>query len=292
MITQQFILDSKIALEIQKTRVAIATRIFSHLTESYIRGSVDYGKLLALRKDKNVDRKDTAKLTKKLLVAQLKTSGLSEAEFTEVFVQTKKANVSYMMLVQAEKEAFKTLVPQLKEIPVYGWMLDVKGLGVRFAVKLISNIRDINRFENPSKLRKYCGCVPDQKMKRGQEANFNPELKGILLGQVSESFIKSVSQYKRVYDEKKAYYLGLHPEALAEKSKDKKLTKEDWTKMKIHNYAKKTMINRFLVDLWMAWYMSEGKVPPKNPWIVDQPHHTLEPMVVPYSPKPKNEKEQ
>jgi hypothetical protein len=283
LINQNFILDSKIALEILKTRVAVATRLYSSNVESIVRSNKNYASLLAMRKNKDADRKKTALLTKKLLNEQLKIMGIPEEDFAGQLEGIKKNYAPYQQLVVAEKIAFKMLEPQLKEIPVYGWMEDVRGLGLRYAVKLLSMIRDIQRFENPSKLRTYCGCAPGQVRRAGLESNFNPELKGVLLGQVAENFIKNKSQYKHIYDEKKTYYLGFHPEALAEKTKGKKYTKEDWTKLKIHNYAKKTMINRFLVDLWMAWWISEGKEPPVNPYIANIPGHTLEPMVVPYT---------
>jgi hypothetical protein len=158
-------------------------------------------------------------------------------------------------------------------------------------------IRDIQRFENPSKLRTYCGTAPGMFHTRGVEANFNPELKGFMMGQIAESFIKAKSQYKRVYDEKKAYYLRLHPEAETLSYEEKKTRleaelgrklrngegKQIWTKMKIHRYALKAMMNRFIVELWAAWYKAEGKVPPVNAWILDEPHHNTEPMIVPYN---------
>lgn len=109
-----------------------------------------------------------------------------------------------------------------------------------------------------------------------------PEIKGFMLGILSDNFIKSSSQYKRIYDEKKAYYTKLHPEVLAEKVKGKKFTREDWTKMKIHNYAKKSMMNRFLVELWIAWYKSEGLKPPTTAYILKFPQHNEDPMVVPW----------
>lgn len=281
MISNDFLLDSKVALEIQKTRVAVATRIYSQNVEDKIRKHPLYPKLLVLRSDKNADRKETAKLVKKLLGEQLAAENIAVDDFKAVLDGVKKEYAPYQLLLKAEAAGFKRLQPQLEGMPVYAWMKSVKGLGVRFAVKLISKIKVIDRFENPSKLRTYCGTAPGLRMRSNVEANFNPELKGILLGQVAESFIKSGSQYKRVYDEKKQYYVGLHPEALEKRAVGVKVTKDTWTKMRIHNYAKKTMINRFLVDLWMAWYICEGKVPPKNPWIADQPHHSLEPMVVP-----------
>jgi hypothetical protein len=290
LIPQNFILYAKTALEIQKTRVALDTRIYSQLVEHEVRSHPSYNLLSKMRASKTVDRKKTAAFTKKLLKEQLAADGISEEAFKELFEKSKLAYEPYPLLVKAEHDTFKILEPMLEQIPVYAWIKAVRGLGVRYAVKLISNIRSIERFENPSKLRKYCGTVPGQKKMRNVEAQFNPELKGILLGQIAENFIKNNSQYKRVYDEKKAYYLGLHPEALETRPKGKKLTKEDWTKAKIHNFAKKTMINRFLVDLWMAWWKSGGKEPPKNPYIASLPGHSLDPMIVPYPPPEPEEK--
>jgi hypothetical protein len=286
-VSQTFIINGRVALEIQKSRISIGNRIYSYLIESQIRSHPNYPQLLAMRRDKNADRTKTAAYVKKLLKESLEAKGITEDEIDRLYNQNLKENKGYIAIEKAESEAFKVMKPMLEAHSLWPWIEQVKGLGLRNGVKLLIAIRDIERFENPSKLRTYCGCAPGMRKVAGAEANFNPELKGLILGQIADSFIKSGSQYKKVYDDKKAYYLRLHPEAEQERPKGKKLTKEDWTKMKIHRYAIKAMMNRFLVDFWCAWYESEGKQPPVNPWILNEPHHNREPMIVPFRPAGK-----
>lgn len=283
-ISQLFIINGRVALEIQKSRIGISNRIYSYIVESQIRGHPNYMQLLAMRRDKNADRTKTAAYVKKLLKESLESKNIPESELTRLHEQTLNENKGYVGIEKAENEAFKVMKPLLESHPLWPWMKTVRGLGLRNGVKLLIAVRDIERFENPSKLRTYCGCAPGMRKVAGVEANFNPELKGLILGQIAESFIKSKSQYKKVYDDKKAYYLKLHPEVEQGRPKGKKLTREDWTKMKIHRYALKAMMNRFLVEFWCAWYQAEGKAPPVNPWILDEPHHNREPLIVPFTP--------
>lgn len=282
MITEDFILNAKLALQVQKLRITTSNRVYSAIVERYIRSHPDYPQLLAMRKDVIADRKKTAALVKKLLKEQLESMGLEESEITDLYEQTLEKNETYQSIVKTENRAFKLLEPEMKSQPIFKWFEKVRGLGTKNGIKLLMYIRDIRRFNNPSKLRKYCGCEPGAKRVAGVQSEYNPEIKGFMLGILAENFIKSNSQYKRIYDEKKAYYTKLHPEVLAEKVKGKKFTREDWTKMKIHNYAKKSMINRFLVELWVAWYKSEGLKPPTTAYILKFPQHNEDPMVVPW----------
>ncbi|MBU2634731.1 MAG: transposase [Nanoarchaeota archaeon] len=280
-----FLLTARVALQVQKVRVAVATRLYSSLVESFVRGHPKYSELLILRKDKNADRKKTALFTKKLLVAQLKAEGLTVEDFNNTFEKLKENNITYVSLLETEKQAFKNVKPLLEDIPLWNWIKSVKGLGLNFGVKLLCYLRDVKRFPNPSKLRKYCGTVPGSKMTRGQEAHFNPELKGILLGQISKNFLMANSQYRKVYDEKKQAYITKYAVEIAKMEEKKlqkqKITKEDWTKIKIHNYSLKAMVNRFLVELWQAAWLVEGKEPPTNIYILNDPKHNKEPMIVP-----------
>jgi hypothetical protein len=282
MISEEFILNAKIALQLQKLRITTSNRIYSAIVERYIRSHPDYPLLLAKRKDASFDRKETAVMVKKLLKEQLAAIGLEESELNELYEQTLDSNETYSAIVKTENNAFKLLEPELKTQPIFTWFQQVRGLGTKNGIKLLMYIRDIRRFDNPSKLRKYCGTDPGAKQMRGVQSSYKPELKGFMLGQLADNFIKSNSQYKRVYDDKKAYYTRLHPEVLAEKVKGKKLTRDDWTKMKIHRYAIKAMINRFLVELWVAWYQAEGLEPPTTPYILAFPQHSEDPMIVPY----------
>lgn len=285
MIDPVFVLNAKIALSVQENRISLGNRIYGFLVEGIVRGHKDYEKLLTLRKDKKADRKKTATFTKKLLKERLEEIGLSPKQFTERFDATKKSSAIYTLVLEAEHQAFKDLKPLLKKIPLWAWIKSVKGLGLNFGVKLLCNLRDVKRFPNPSKLRKYCGTAPGTKLRQGQEANFNPELKGILLGQIAKNFLMSNSQYRQVYDRKKAKYQERYSDELEKTEKKKtqkqKITKDDWTKMRIHNYAQKAMINRFLIELWQAAYLVERKEPPTNPYILNDPKHNKKPMIVP-----------
>ena len=285
MITQDFILKGKIAIELQKTRISIGNRIYSSLVEQYIRADEEYAVLLKLRKTKTFDRKETAKIVKKLLKRQLENQGLAEDEFNKHYKEVLKNYEPYQMLLNVEKLAFKTLQPFLEQEPLHvSWLQNVRGMGLVNSVKLLCYLRDIKRFPNPSKLRTYCGTAPNMKKHKGVEANFNPELKGFMLGQLATQFLRNVSQYKKVYDEKKAEYEAVHAgdleKTLQKKQLKQKLTREDWTKMRIHNYSIKPMINRFLTDLWQAAFIVEDKKPPVTPYILMFPQHNPEPMIV------------
>lgn len=284
-ITQEFVINGKIALAIQKTRMAVATRIYSHLAEHYIRKHKNYPILEEQRKDKTADRKDTAILMKKLLKMSLKEENRTIEDFNKEFEQAKEHNSAFTLLTESEKEAFKQLRPHLKQAPIFQWLKAVKGLGTRYYVKLLVYIKNPQRFHHPSALRKYCGTAPGLKLQRGQEACFVPELKGILLGQIAKNFLMNNSPYKTIYDAKKRYYTIMHTEdlELTEKKKQlkQKITKDDWTPLKIHNYSIKAMMNRFLVDFWEASFLIEGKNPPCNPYILNDPKHNRLPMVVP-----------
>ena len=285
MVSEEFILKAKIALQIQKTRIGIATRLYSHLTETFIRGHKKYNELLLMRKNKDVDRKKTAAFTKKVLLSALKSNGLSIEDFNKLFAETKQNNSIYVSMEKIEEQAFKEMKPLLEEIPLWSWIKSVKGLGLNFGVKLLCHLRDVKRFPNPSKLRKYCGITPGSKLIRDKEAHFNPELKGILLGQIAKSFLMAKSQFCIVYNKKKVNYANKYSKELEvteqKKEKNQKITKEDWTKIRIHNYAIKAMINRFLVELWLAAWKVEGKEPPTSIYILNDPKHHKGPMIVP-----------
>jgi len=268
LITQRFIFDGKTCIAVQKLRIQLGNRIYSFLFEKTVREHKDYPTLLIMRKDRTADRKKTASFAKKVLADALAEKGLTMEDFKQMFDAYKKGNDVYQRLCEVEKDSFKRLEPELEKLPIYSdWLTRVKGIGVKLSVQLLIAVRDIRRFENPSKLCTYMGTAPALKKVRGIQAKFNPEYKGLCLGRISPSLIKSKSQYKRVYDEKKAKYHNEHP---------------DWTKNKCHRYAIKIMFNRFLKELWIAWYRSLGLEPPCNLYIAEMPHHNMEPMIVPY----------
>jgi len=266
-IEEHLIFEVKIASEIQKTRIGISNRMYSMMAETYVRNHPLYEKLLMLRKDKTKDRKETAKFTKQLLAQQLEKESMTMDDFKKMLTTNKKDDMIYTGLRNLERAAFKSLEPALETVPVYKfWLRHIRGMGPLLALQLCSKVRDIERFPNPSKLKKYFGLAPNMKLHRGQQADFNPEAKGLMLGKIASCFIKLRGQYKKMYDETKQFYHETHP---------------DWTKGHCHNYARKAMMNRFAVEMWIAWHISEDRMPPVNPYITLDPKHALHELTVP-----------
>jgi len=70
----------------------------------------------------------------------------------------------YEDMIEQLKQMEKTLVKEakqyLKHYPVWNtWLKHIKGLGPTLAAQLLGMIEDIRRFDNPSKLWKYCGLA-------------------------------------------------------------------------------------------------------------------------------------
>jgi len=273
MIDPTFILNAKIYLSIQQTRITAGNRIFGYVKESWIRSYKEYPKLLRIRKDKSADRKKTAAYEKKVLKSALAEHNLTLKDFESDFEAAKASNTNYQMLVKAEKQALKEISKQLKNYDIYeNWLTEVKGIGESISIKLLSAIRDIKRFKTPSSLWTYFGLAPGQRKRKGQEANFNPELKALALGVIGKQLLMANSQYRVVYDEAKEYIKKREPE---------------WDNPKkhpghYHKWANRKMVKRFFSDMWQAWYKSLGMEPPCNPYITNDPRHTLEPMIVEY----------
>jgi hypothetical protein len=289
MIDQNFIYNARLTDMVMKDRIKTSNQLYSTMVETHIRGHPDYHKLHSMRQTKEMDRKATAKYQKQLLKESLERMGMTLTDFDNEFKRRKSADHVHTHLLELEEHMFKEMKPLLKEVPVFWWLEAVKGIGIRYSTKLLWMIGDITRFRNPSALRKYCGTVPGQRRRRGQEANFNPALKGVLLGQVAGNFLKNKSQYKAYYDRKKAKYAERYADELLvteqKKEAKAKITKDDWTKARIDNYSRKAMINRFLVDLWKAAFLVIGEEPPTNPYILNDPKHNEEPMLVPVTPQ-------
>ena len=131
MITEDFILNAKLALQVQKLRITTSNRVYSAIVERYIRSHPDYPQLLAMRKDVIADRKKTAALVKKLLKEQLESMGLEESEITDLYEQTLEKNETYQSIVKTENRAFKLLEPEMKSQPIFKWFEKVRGLGTK-----------------------------------------------------------------------------------------------------------------------------------------------------------------
>lgn len=174
---------------------------------------------------------------------------------------------SYFELESVERKQFDQLKTILPEFPVFTNFLDgVRGIGPAMAGVIISEI-DIRKAEYPSSLWKYAGLDvgPDGRGRSrraehlidrkyvnagGEEAErksitYNPFLKTKLMGVVASSFLRSGSDYAKVYRDYR-HRLESDP------------ARADWAKGRRHQAALRYMVKTFLKDLYNAWRPLEG----------------------------------
>ena len=158
-------------------------------------------------------------------------------------------------LYETEKELAKKLDAWSRNHPLrINFLSRIQGIGPVLSSGLIAWLSPIKRFPNISKLWKYCGLAPGQKRRRGQKLGYNPHLK-TLMWKVAASFEKqkpTKSFYRRVYDEKKNYYLNRKDlrEAVEKGVKGAKLH--------IRLLTMRYVAKRFLADMWVNWRKIEG----------------------------------
>jgi len=159
------------------------------------------------------------------------------------------------MLYDTEKQLAKRLDRWSKTHPLrIRWLSKIQGIGPILASGLIAWLSPIERFPNISKLWAYCGLAPGQKRKRGAKLNYNPRLK-TFMWKIAASFEKQKaekSRYRRIYDEKKQYYL--RREDLRKPIENK----EKGAKLHVRLMAMRYTVKRFLADLWLVWRRMEG----------------------------------
>lgn len=137
---------------------------------------------------------------------------------------------------------------EVKDHPMGGWLLAVRGIGPTMAAKVIGFIGDIERFSTASKLWRYAGLgvvprcnecnawideiatdtgsyFPDvcqscgstdhrmvaERMIRGRKAHFDPRFK-TMLHNLAEGLIRANSPYRQIYDDAYEYYMNNRPE--------------------------------------------------------------------------------
>ncbi len=146
----------------------------------------------------------------------------------------------YNHFLDIERELDRDISSIVANMPIYHCMFGVKGIGPVLAAKLIALI-DIERCPTVSSLWRYAGlAVIDgkrERMVKGEKMHYNRRLK-VTCYLIAMSFIKSRSPYRRLYDEKRAYYEQNRP---------------DWLKMHRHLAAMRYMVKIFLQHLWITW---------------------------------------
>ena len=158
-------------------------------------------------------------------------------------------------LYAIEKEFSKTLDKWSKDHPIRIHFLNrVQGIGGVLASGVIAWLSPISRFPNISKLWKYCGLAPGQRRVRGQPCGYNPKLKS-LMWKIATSFEKQnpeKSFYRRIYEQKKKYYMEREDIRRRLESGEKGV--QPHVRMMTLRYT----VKRFLADLWVQWRKLEG----------------------------------
>lgn len=209
-----------------------------------------------------------------------------------------------------ERKIFGHMKRTLRHHPAWEWLEGVKGMGPTLSTKILGLIGDIERFGTISKLWSFSGFgLYDGKIQRpvkGQRLSYNRRLKTAVY-LAGDSFIKSRSPYRDIYDEAKVYYrrvkqvgpichiLTLDPEDLPDretpegkKEWDKLIKKANaqanavanaaadaqanageavWSDGHVDNAARRKMVKVFLSHLWLVWREAEG-LPVSDPYVI------------------------
>ena len=259
-----------------KTRISHQKR--AEIQNTILAGTDEYPEILGMMRDKQTDREKIAARIK----SALKGAGYTENDITAERDRSLAVNQTYQLMDIAKQATEKTLLGILLQQNIWTkYLQKVRGVNVLTASKLLYMVGDITRFIQPSKLVKYSGLAvidgKSDRLKRGEEATYKPELKALLLGVIGDNLIRSNSQYRRVYDERRAYTKvhrpewGVHPH-----SKTKEYNAY------YHADAKRVMVKRFVVEFWKAGWLAAGLEVPTKPYPVAILGHDEEPDIVPY----------
>ena len=259
-----------------KTRISHQVR--AKIQNDLLSESPDYPEILEMQRDKDSDREEIAKRIKKAL----KDTGHENSDITDLRDRALAANQTYQLMDIVKQVTEKTLLGILMKRNIWTkYLQNVRGISVLTASKLLYMVGDITRFSQPSKLVKYSGLAvidgePDR-LKKGEEATYKPDLKALLLGVVGDNFLRADSQYRRIYDERKSYTSKHRPDWGTNPK-----TKKTEYKAHYHADAQRVMVKRFVVEFWKSGWRAEGLEAPTKPYPVAILGHDEEPDIVPY----------
>jgi len=166
----------------------------------------------------------------------------------------------YKRFMELEEEMDRDIAGIVKDYPIFHYVSSVKGIGPILSAKLIAMI-DISRSPTVSALWRYAGyAVIDGERERpvkGQKLSYNKTLKTTVY-LVGDSFLKSRSPYRDIYDKAVEFYQANRPE---------------WTEGHCKRAARRKMVKRFLSHLWEVWRQLEG-LPVREPYVHEYLGHT------------------
>jgi hypothetical protein len=171
---------------------------------------------------------------------------------------------------ELEKRAGKLIAGMVARESIYqAFLRQVKGCGPLISGSLISMIGDPGRFNTISTLWAYAGLDVRNgkapKRAKGEVANWNGELRTVLVGKLVPSFIKLKDKDcfgRELYDQYKRFYQERDSDTVS--------------KLQIENRARRKVAKVFLSCLWVAWRRLKG-LPVTEPYAFDKlgGHHQL-----------------
>lgn len=217
-------------------------------------------------------------------------------------------------MLAVERKIFRRMKREIKDHPAWPWMEGVKGIGPTLGTKILGLIGQIETFDTVSKLWAFSGyAVRDGKRERpvkGKKIGYSVRLKTALY-LAGDSFVKSRSPYRDLYDDRKERYLRdkqlvvirrLVPEAdspdeelLVSKAMRARLVKlcnereegAAWTDGHVEAAARRYMVKIFVSHLWEVWREEEG-FPTRPPYALEYLNHSTyhDPWEYSEAPKP------
>ena len=147
----------------------------------------------------------------------------------EKWIQNKKA-----IIEQLEKDftyETKSLEKLVKQHPLWeSYFKDEKGIGPAVAGGIISQVKDVKRFDDKYSLRHYAGMIT----KKGNNG-YNRKLKRALYFFATGIIKNKNPKWRELYDNMKIYYADKH---------------SDWKPGKVNNYAIKFVQTKFLDNFY------------------------------------------
>jgi Transposase IS116/IS110/IS902 family. len=261
---------------IQKLRVQMGNSEYAWQLESAIGNTSYWPKIKELRRNRE-KQKEVQRLIKKAL----EENGLTNDDIKRKSKEALSSSESYGLVKKAERVALKILKAYIEPLRIYqGFLKQVRGIDVCTAAQLVGIVGNIERFKTVSKLWKYFGLAPGQKLRRGEQLDYNPDAKALICGIVGPNFLRADSQYRVVYDKRTEKTKRLKPEIWhmnsdGTKKKGKNMHPKHGYKDGIHVTGK-----RFLAEFWKASYLAQDTEPPTLPYGASLPNHHLESDIV------------
>jgi hypothetical protein len=211
-------------LDLQKTRVAMELRCQKLEEQELINNDLAKEQIIIEKDD------ETGQETRARKVNLIK--GETDEEQKEINEQISKTltdfrenNEAYKLLLshkdrlhKQEKDLLKEATKIFNATGLWRWCESVKGLGPVAGMTFVSAINP-EKAKTVANMWSYLGLTPNQLRRKGQQSNFNPQLKGRFLGVICQNLIRSNDPYySAIYRIKKDYYRE-RPDLLAAKKK-------------------------------------------------------------------------